>query len=81
MLIKIALNGARSKDECNTIPHDLTEIEKEVRQLYDLGCNVFHIHCYDKNGKESLAPIDVKNLALVVKNISPQIQFGISSGE
>jgi uncharacterized protein (DUF849 family) len=81
MLIKIALNGARSKEQNKYLPHSLTEIEREVKLLYKHGCKVFHIHCYDENGNESLKPNDVKNLVVLVKNISPEIQIGISSGD
>lgn len=81
MLLKIALNGARSKSENEYQPQTLDEIEKEVRLLYQNGYNVFHIHCYDKTGNESLKPEDVNNLVLTVKNISSDIKFGISSGD
>ncbi|MDP2303234.1 MAG: 3-keto-5-aminohexanoate cleavage protein [Ignavibacteria bacterium] len=81
MFIKIALNGARPKEQNKYLPHSLAEIEKEVDLLYNYGCKVFHIHCYDKNGNESLKPNDVNNLVLLVKNISPEIQIGISSGD
>ncbi len=81
MLIKIALNGARPKEQNSYLPHSLSEIEKEVNLLYKHGCKIFHIHCYNENGNESLKPHDVNNLVLLVKNISPEIQIGISSGE
>ncbi|MCF8260460.1 MAG: 3-keto-5-aminohexanoate cleavage protein [Melioribacteraceae bacterium] len=81
MLLQVALNGARSKSENQNIPHSLEEIENEVRALHKIGCDVFHIHCYDVNGAESLKPDDVFNLVSLVKTISDKIQIGISSGE
>lgn len=81
MLLKIALNGARPKTQNKFLPHSLDEIEKEVRLIYENGYKVFHIHCYDENGNESLKPDDVNNLVLRVKNISSDIQLGISSGD
>jgi uncharacterized protein (DUF849 family) len=81
MLLKVALNGARPKTENEYLPHSLEEIEKEVQLLYKNGCKVFHIHCYDKNGNESLKPEDVNNLVAKVKNISSDIKIGISSGD
>lgn len=81
MLIKIALNGARSKNENKFIPHSLIEIEREVKLLFKYNYKVFHIHCYDESGNESLKPKDVNQLVSVVKNISPEIQIGISSGD
>src|SRR5690554_2973854 len=80
MLIKIALNGARSKVQNKFIPQSISEIEKEVKLLFANGNKVFHIHCYDKDGNESLKPNRVNQLVAVVKNISPEIQLGISSG-
>lgn len=81
MLLKIALNGARPKSQNEFLPHSLDEIEKEVRLIYEIGYKAFHIHCYDKKGNESLKPEDVNNLVSRVKNISPDIQLGISSGD
>lgn len=81
MLLKIALNGARPKSENEYMPQSLNEIEKEVRSFYLNGYKVFHIHCYDKTGKESLKPEDVNNLISRIKNISPEIQIGISTGD
>lgn len=81
MLLKIALNGARPKSQNEFLPHSLDEIEKEVRLIYENGYKAFHIHCYDENGNESLKPEDVNNLVSRVKNISPDIQLGISSGD
>ena len=81
MLIKIALNGARPKKQNKYIPQSLDEIGKEVKLLFENGHKVFHIHCYDGNGNESLKPEDVNNLVSLVKSISPEIQLGISSGD
>jgi uncharacterized protein (DUF849 family) len=81
MLLKIALNGARPKSQNIFIPQSLEEIKKEVSQLYKIGFKVFHIHCYDKNGKESLKPTDVNRLVTMVKNISTEILLGISTGD
>ncbi|MBI1933052.1 MAG: 3-keto-5-aminohexanoate cleavage protein [Ignavibacteriales bacterium] len=81
MLIKIALNGARPKKQNQYIPQSLIEIENEVKLLFENGNNVFHIHCYDENANESLKPKDVNKLVELVKNISPEIQIGISSGD
>jgi uncharacterized protein (DUF849 family) len=81
MLIKIALNGARPKKQNKYIPQSLEEIGKEVKLLFDNGHKVFHIHCYDEKGNESLKPEDVNKLISLVKGISSEIQIGISSGD
>lgn len=81
MLLKIALNGARSKSENEFIPHSISEIEKEVKSVFEYGFRVFHIHCYGKNGRESLKPEDIDNHVSAVKNISPDILLGISTAD
>lgn len=81
MLIKIALNGARSKSENQYLPHSLEEVETEVQLLFKHGSRVFHIHCYDEDGNESLKPYDVEKLVTTIKNVSEEIQIGISSGD
>ena len=80
MLLKIALNGARFKSEHEFIPHSIEEIIKEVQSIYPLGYQVFHIHCYNSNGHESLEPKDVAQLVTSIKRISSQIQLSISTG-
>lgn len=81
MILKAALNGARPKSENQFIPQSISEIEKEVRLLYENGFKLFHIHCYDNKGKESLKPNDVNVLVDTIKNISKEIHIGISSGD
>jgi len=81
MLIKIALNGARPKKQNKYIPQSLDEIRKEVKLLFENGHKVFHIHCYDEKGNESLKPEDVNSLVSSIKSISHEIQIGISSGD
>jgi len=81
MLIKIALNGARPKKQNKYIPQSLDEIGKEVKLLFENGHKVFHIHCYDEKGNESLKPEDVNSLVSSIKSISHEIQIGISSGD
>jgi len=80
MLLKIALNGARPSSENENIPQSINEIEKDVNRLNQMGYNVFHIHCYDREGNESLKPEDVSELVKVIRNISSQIKIGISTG-
>jgi uncharacterized protein (DUF849 family) len=81
MLLKIALNGARPKFENQNIPQTIEEITKQVKEVCSLGYNVFHIHCYNENGIESLEPGDVERLVSSVKEISQGIQIGISTGD
>ena len=81
MLIKFALNVARPKKQNIYIPQSLDKIGKEVKLLFANGHKIFHIHCYDERGNESLKPDDVHKLVSLVKSISPEIQVGISSGD
>jgi uncharacterized protein (DUF849 family) len=81
MLLKIALNGARPKSENEFIPQSIEEIIEDVQSIYRFGYQVFHIHCYDKHGNESIEPEDVSELVSSIKTISSQIQIGISTGD
>ena len=81
MFIKAALNGARSKSDNDSVPHHLEEIERETGAVYGAGCRVFHIHCYDETGKESLRPYDIAALVSRIRKISPDILLGISTGD
>jgi uncharacterized protein (DUF849 family) len=81
MLLKIALNGARPKTENKNIPRTIEEIAAQVKDVFNFGYNVFHIHCYNQQGVESLVPGDVEKLVTSVKQISQDIQIGISTGD
>lgn len=81
MLLKVALNGARPKAENQNIPQTIEEIAARVKDVFNFGYSVFHIHCYNKQGIESLVPEDVEKLVTSVKQISPDIQIGISTGD
>jgi len=88
MLIKIALNGVRTKAESKHIPHSLEEIINSVKEIVDLpagrqgfGFTVFHIHVYDSYGKESLKNEDLSSMLKNVRKLSPKIKIGISTGD
>jgi uncharacterized protein (DUF849 family) len=81
MLLKIAMNGARSKTENENIPRKLDEIKNDTLALFNAGCRVFHIHCYDEESKESIHPDNIKALVNIIKNISHEIKLGISTGD
>lgn len=81
MLLKVALNGARPKSDNYNIPQTIEEITSQVREVFTFGYNTFHIHCYNSKGLESLEPGDVEKLVVSVKQISPGIQVGISTGD
>jgi len=80
-MIQIALNGARPKPESKYIPNTPREIKSDVLKLFNAGFNLFHIHIYDNEGKESLADKDVNKIIRGVRNISGKIKVGISTGD
>ncbi len=75
------MNGARSKTENENIPRKLDEIKNDTLALFNAGCRVFHIHCYDEESKESIHPDNIEALVDIIKNISHEIKLGISTGD
>jgi uncharacterized protein (DUF849 family) len=55
-LLEVALNGARSLAEHPAIPRTPTELALAARDATAAGAQVIHLHSFDSDGRESLAP-------------------------
>lgn len=80
-MIKIALNGARSESPGVLIPNTPFRIKDDARKLFQSGFSIFHVHIYNDSGKESLQPDDVAKVINYIREISPYILIGISTGD
>jgi uncharacterized protein (DUF849 family) len=79
MVIKICLNGGRTKQEHAQLSVTLEEIMKDIFVLRNIGVEHFHIHLRDNDGKETF---DNKALApqmQILRQRYPAIKIGLSS--
>ena len=84
MLIKAAINGARSRVEHSAVPLSPEEQASEIVECLKAGASVIHLHVRSTSGelseKESLEAADVAQTLLAVRTASPQAQIGVSTG-
>lgn len=81
MLIKAALNGARSLKEHPQIPISPEELAKASKSMIEAGGNALHIHPRNKNGQESLTASDISDAINAIRPISGEVPIGVSTGE
>ena len=56
MHLQAALNGARTDAEHPAIPRTPNELAVAARAAVDAGADVVHVHAFDADGVETLAP-------------------------
>lgn len=81
MLIKAALNGARSHKEHPQIPISPDQLALESKRVVEAGANALHIHPRTKNGQESLTASDISAAINAIRSVSVEVPVGISTGE
>ena len=55
-MLEVALNGSRSPAEHPAIPRTPDELSASARAAVEAGAQVLHVHAFDSEGRESLAP-------------------------
>jgi uncharacterized protein (DUF849 family) len=79
MVIKVCLNGGRTKQDHSKIPIALDEISEDIRVLKNLGAEHFHIHLRDSEGKETFDNALLAPQMQVLRQQHPDIKIGLSS--
>lgn len=87
MLIKAAINGARSKADHPAVPVSPEEQAAAAVECLKVGANAIHLHVRGTStegrvsfGKESLYADDVAQTLLVVRAAAPNAAVGVSTG-
>lgn len=78
-MIKIAMNGGRSKAENPSVPVTVEEYAREIAWFMEQGVSAFHIHFRDEEGRESLAQQVVEPQFRQLKERFPACLIGIGS--
>lgn len=79
MVIKVCLNGGRTKQEHARIPVTLDEIIEDIHTLKDLGVEHFHIHLRDRDGKETFDNNLLAPQMQTLRQRFPAIKIGLST--
>jgi uncharacterized protein (DUF849 family) len=80
VLLKVALNGTRTRTEHPAIPLTPQELAHESSAAVAEGAGAIHVHVRDATGKESLAAGDVARTLEAVRAACPGIPVGVSTG-
>jgi uncharacterized protein (DUF849 family) len=78
-LLEAALNGGRTDDEHPAIPRSPRELAAEGRAAVDAGAKVLHLHPYDDDGAQSLAPEPCAAALLSVRAACPGVPISLST--
>ncbi|MGH3118231.1 MAG: 3-keto-5-aminohexanoate cleavage protein [Gaiellales bacterium] len=77
--LEVALNGARSLTEHPGIPRSPEQLADEARSSVDAGAHVVHIHAFDENGRESLAPVPCSAAIRAVRAACPGVPISLTT--
>ena len=78
-MIKIAMNGGRSKADNPAIPVSVEEYAREIAWFMKQGVSMFHIHFRNAEGEESLQQKEIEPQFRQLKERFPACRIGIGS--
>lgn len=79
MVIKVCLNGGRTKQEHVAVPITLDEIIRDIHVLQNLGVKHFHVHLRDMNGQETFENKVLAPQMQILRQRFPNLKIGLSS--
>jgi uncharacterized protein (DUF849 family) len=80
MLLKAALNGARTRADHPAVPLTPGEQAREATAAVAAGAGALHVHVRDADGQESLAADDVAGTLEAIRAACPGVPVGVSTG-
>ena len=78
-LLKVALNGGRSAAEHPAIPKMPDDLARQARASIDAGATVVHLHAYDEEGVETLAPEPCAAAVRAVRAACPGVSVSLTT--
>ena len=81
MLIKVCLNGDRTRADHPAVPITADEVAREAAKAIDAGAGAVHVHAHGPDARESLDPAAIAASVDAVREARPGIPVGVSTGE
>ncbi|MGH7538267.1 MAG: 3-keto-5-aminohexanoate cleavage protein [Gemmatimonadales bacterium] len=80
MLLEVALNGSRRREEHPSLPVTPRELATAAREAVAAGAGAVHLHLRDRSGAESVAAADVAHALDALRSTIPDTPIGVSTG-
>jgi uncharacterized protein (DUF849 family) len=77
MLLKAAINGARTPVECPALP--VTPAQQAAAEAVAAGAGAIHVHVRSADGRESLAAADLSLALVAIRAAIPEVPVGVST--
>jgi uncharacterized protein (DUF849 family) len=77
--LQVALNGARTDAEHPSIPRTPTELAAAARAAVDAGADVVHVHAFDADGVETLAPGPCAEVLGAIRAVCPGVPISLTT--
>lgn len=79
MHLQAALNGARTDAEHPAIPRTPNELAVAARAAVDAGADVVHVHAFDADGVETLAPGPCAEALSAIRAVCPGVPISLTT--
>ncbi len=77
--LQAALNGARTDAEHPAIPRTPNELAVAARAAVDAGADVVHVHVFDADGVETLAPGPCAEALRAIRAVCPGVPISLTT--
>ena len=77
--LQVALNGARTDAEHPAIPRTPNELAVAARAAVDAGADVVHVHAFDADGVETLAPEPCAEALRAIRAVCPGVPISLTT--
>lgn len=81
MLVKVCLNGDRTRADHPAVPISADEVAREAGKAIDAGAGAVHVHAHGRDERESLESAAIAASVNAVREARPGIPVGVSTGE
>lgn len=79
-MLQVCLNGARSRDECPSLPVTPGELAVAARAAVAAGAEDVHLHPKDGDGRDTLEAAAVAAAVSAVRAAVPGVPVGVTTG-
>ena len=78
-VLQAALNGSRTDEEHPATPRTPEQLASESRAAIDAGADVVHVHAFDADGRETLAPDACAAVLRAIRAACPGVPISLTT--